>query len=225
MSEGTPMPRQLILVPTERERRVIVARLVDRLPPDAAVEPCGFGLVAAAARTAQLLAESRPDRVILAGIAGRLGESLALGGAALFEAVACHGIGAGSGARFVTAARMGWPQWPGTPTDPDAAIGDSLPCSVPRGYALVRSPLLLSVAAASADAEDVRLRRESHPAATAEEMEGFGVAVACRLARVPLTIVRGISNDAGDRDTARWRIDEALLAAADLVVRIVEGAR
>lgn len=219
------MPRQLILVPTDRERRLIVERLAGRLPPDAGVEPCGFGLVAAAARAARFLAASRPDRVILAGIAGRFGESLAIGDAALFEAVACHGIGAGSGARFVPAARLGWPQWQGSTAEGDAPIGDSLPCDVPRGDALTCAPLLLSVAAASADADDVRLRRESHPDAVAEEMEGFGVAVACRLAGVPLTIVRGISNDAGDRDASRWRIDEALHAAADLLVRIVEGAR
>lgn len=217
------MPRDLILVPTDRERRVIAARLAGRLPPDVGLDLCGFGLVAASARTAQRLAESRPARVILAGIAGRFGESLPLGGAACFGAVVCHGIGAGSGERFVPAARMGWPQWPGNPADPDTAIGDRLPCSVPLGQTDPQGPLLLSVAAASADAGDVRVRREHHPDAAAEEMEGFAVALACRLAGVPLTIVRGISNDAGDRDTAGWRTDEALAAAADLVARVVEA--
>jgi futalosine hydrolase len=52
-------------------------------------------------------------------------------------------------------------------------------------------------------------------------MEGFGVALACRLAGVPLTIIRGISNTAGDRDHARWRVPEALAAAAGLTLRIL----
>lgn len=71
------------------------------LPPNhAAVELCGFGIVAAAARTAQLLAALRPERVILVGIAGGLDDRLAIGEATLFDSVACHGIGVGSG---------GWP--------------------------------------------------------------------------------------------------------------------
>jgi futalosine hydrolase len=44
-------------------------------------------------------------------------------------------------------------------------------------------------------------------------MEGFGVALACALARVPLAIVRGISNAAGERDRKCWRIHEAMSAA------------
>jgi nucleoside phosphorylase len=47
-------------------------------------------------------------------------------------------------------------------------------------------------------------------------MEGFGVALACALERVPLAIVRGISNLVGDREPARWRIPAALAAARRL---------
>lgn len=219
------MPRQLILVPTDIERRVLAARLDGRLPADARMELCGFGLVAAAARTAGLLSAARPDRVILAGIAGRFGPSLGLGEAAIFERVLCHGIGVGSGAAFESAARLGWPQWPGDPADPRVAIGDEIPCSVPRGHGLRREALALSVAAASADAAEAARRREAFPEAACEEMEGFAVAFACGLAGVPLSIVRGISNDAGDRDHGRWRVEEALAAVAELLVRIAEGAR
>jgi futalosine hydrolase len=56
----------------------------------------------------------------------------------------------------------------------------------------------------------------------AEDMEGFGVALACRLLGVPLAIVRGISNEAGDREHARWQVPAALAAAADLAVRVLE---
>jgi futalosine hydrolase len=49
-------------------------------------------------------------------------------------------------------------------------------------------------------------------------MEGFGVAVACRLANVPLTIVRGISNRAGDRDHTNWNIEGSLEQAMQLIL-------
>jgi futalosine hydrolase len=48
-------------------------------------------------------------------------------------------------------------------------------------------------------------------------MEAFSVALACRMAKVPLTVIRGISNMAGDRDKANWNVTGALEAAAELV--------
>ena len=219
------MPRHLILIPTEIEQRLLALRLAALRPADAAVELCGFGIVAAAARTAQLLAALRPERVILVGIAGRLDDRLAIGAATLFDSVACHGIGVGSGPAFIPAAALGWRQWPGDSGEPASAIGDLLPCAVPAGGDLPRERLLLTVAAAAAGPDDVSFRKAIYPEASAEEMEGFAVALACRLAGVPCTIVRGISNTAGDRDKAHWQIEAPIAAAADLVLRLLEGSR
>ncbi len=233
------MPRHLILIPTEAERRFLAPRLMSRLaalpPADTAVELCGFGIAAAAARTAQLIAALRPERVILVGIAGRLDDRLALGTATLFERIACHGIGVGSGPAFISAATLGWQQWPGDPGDGDPGdgdpsdggpgVGDELPCAVPDRGDLPRERLLLTVTAAAAGPEDVRLRKAMVPEASAEEMEGFAVALACRLFCIPCTIIRGISNTAGDRDKAHWQIEAPLAAAADLVLRILGGER
>ncbi len=44
------------------------------------------------------------------------------------------------------------------------------------------------------------------PDAMAEDMEGFGVALACRFAEVPLSIVRGFSNWVGDRNHSNWKV-------------------
>lgn len=215
------MPGVLILVPTERERRVVAPRLAAH----GRLALCGFGLVASSARTATLLADSDAARVVLVGIAGRLDDRLAIGSAWQFDRVACHGIGAGTGASFVPAGTLGWPQWPGDPPSPATAIGDDLPCAAKVSGVGQRPPrLLLSVAAAAADPGDVAARLALFPTAQAEDMEGFGVAAACRLRGVPVDIVRGISNSAGDRDPGRWRVDEALEAAADRVVQVLEAS-
>jgi futalosine hydrolase len=58
---------------------------------------------------------------------------------------------------------------------------------------------------------------------TAEDMEGFAVAAACRLAGIPLDIVRGISNTAGDRDHSHGQIDAACRAAASLAAALLGG--
>ena len=199
-----------MLVPTEPECRRLRPVIAAALAADDGLELCGFGPVAAAARTAALLARHRPARVLLAGIAGRIDVRLPLGGACRFAQVACHGIGAGAGTEFVPAASLGWPQWAGDTATGSAPIGDLIPC----GWSGGDGPLLLSACAASGSPADVAARRRLFPAAAAEDMEGFAVAFACRLAGVPCAIVRGLANEAGDRDHSRWVTADALAAAA-----------
>ena len=83
------------------------------------------------------------------------------------------------------------------------------------------SRVLLTTAAASADQTEAAEKLRRVPEAIAEDMEGFAVAVACRIASVPLTIIRGISNRVGDRDHERWQIKPALDAAAKLAIETV----
>jgi futalosine hydrolase len=214
------MLKTLVLIPTDLERRLLEQRLAHH--PDGGVEValCGFGLVAAAARTAELVARQSPDRVVLVGIAGCMGDSLRIGEAGRFSEVACYGVGAGTGEGFQTAGALGWRQWSGE-TDDDRGIGDRLTLTPATGPADPPAGLLLTACAASSTANDVALRRAAFPAAVAEDMEGYGVALACQLAGVPLEIVRGISNTAGDRDKARWQIEPALAAAAELAATIL----
>lgn len=210
----------LILVPTWLELRVLRPAVSALLPDDSVrFELCGFGPIAAAAQSAHLLARHQPDQVLLAGIAGSLCEELAPGSACHFQSVACCGIGAGTGEQHVSAGQMGWKHW--APADDHSGIGeigDRLDLQPPP---FVDPPpsLLLTCCAASASDADVRLRQQRFPDAVAEDMEGFGVAVACRLAGIPLDIVRGISNRAGDRCRTGWKIQEALEAAAELLLR------
>ena len=48
-------------------------------------------------------------------------------------------------------------------------------------------------------------------------MESFSVAAACNQLGVPLRVIRGISNWAGDREQARWQTKRAMLAAIETV--------
>ena len=218
------MRHSILLVPTELERGLIAPAVAAACGSAIRSELCGFGPVVAGARTAQLIAEHRPDSVLLVGIAGRISDRLTIGEAYAFERVACHGIGAGTGDAFVPAETLGWPQWPGDESDPATRIGDSLSCMSGRLPAsTARAGLLLSACAASADKADVRSRLRLFPDAAAEDMEGFAVATACRLAGVPLDIVRGISNTAGDRDLSRWQIEAACRAAAALAATLLGG--
>jgi futalosine hydrolase len=213
-SPGSPT---LLLFPTELERR----RFEDQggLEPGLALSALGgFGAVAAAARTAELLARLRPRRVLLLGIAGTYDAGrLAVGKAAAFTRVAIDGIGAGEGARFRGPVALGFPQWPGSTGSP--AITDTLELSAPSGSA---EALLVTSCAASDGVAQAHERRARFPGALAEDMEGFAVALASALAGVPCAVVRGISNVVGDRDPAHWRIPGALAAARRLAGEVLE---
>ncbi|MCX7403142.1 MAG: futalosine hydrolase [Planctomycetia bacterium] len=218
------MLQHLILIPTERERQS-VGPIVGRVAGDCVrIELCGFGVAAAAARTAHLLAVLAPSRILLVGSAGQFDTACEIGKAYRFDRVASYGIGVGSGAAFIPAAAIGWPQWPGDPPSAAAVIGDTIRCSTGRVPEAPRADLLLTACAAAADRSDVDARKRLYPAAAAEDMEGFAVALACRLAGTPLDIVRGIANPAGDRDKAHWQLTAALEAAAEIAVRLLADA-
>ncbi|WP_197170866.1 futalosine hydrolase [Novipirellula aureliae] len=203
--------RNLILIPSELEYRILdpllvepVSRSLDR------TERCGFGLIAAAARTAQLIAEHDPQQVILAGIAGTLASECAIGSAYRFGQVACDGIGIGIGRDHQSAGDAGWNHY--HDDDTGVWIADRIT------FATDTNRQLLSVAAASSSLEESHYRSTRHSAAVAEDMEGFAVAAACQIAGKPLEIFRGISNQAGNRDHSMWQIEAALHSVAAMLL-------
>ena len=209
----------LLLVPTAGERRVVEQAIESRGAERLRIELCGFGPIAAAARAAHLLATLGPASVTLVGIAGALDDRLSIGQAYRFDEVACYGVGVGSGTAFQPAAAVGWPQWSGDSSVSQRAIGDRIgPTGITAGH------VLLTACAASAGPADVAARRALIPDAVAEDMEGFGIALACELAGVPWTIIRGISNRAGDRDHSQWCVEPALEAAAALARKTLAEA-
>ncbi len=203
---------KLLLIPTSFERERIALDLrrawIDR---GNKIELCGFGLAIAGTATTIALQRWNPTEVILLGIAGGFAKDLPLGIAIEFSQVTCYGIGVGTGDSYVSAHDLNWLHWEG-PT----AIQDRIVLQSDAGC----DAELLTVCAASNDAEDAKRRVHKHPSAIAEDMEGFSVAAACKLAGKPIRIVRGISNRVGDRDHRAWEIDRSLDAA---MARVLES--
>jgi len=173
--------------------------LGDALP--GSVHVCGFGLAAAGAGAAHAIATHMADAetgVVLVGAAGTYDpDRFAIGTAIDASQVRIDGIGAGGAGP----AQLGF------------AEADVIALGGSDGE-------LLSVAEAAGTTLDAAGRAERHPDALAEEMEGFAVAVAAGLFGVPLRIVRGASNQAGDRNHAEWRMAEALAAARARVLEL-----
>jgi len=209
--------RPLLLVPTPLEAAALLGRAAQGLRAPAPftiagraidVALVGVGLAAAGATSGRWLARRPPSAALLVGLCGTFDERrLPVGG--LFEAtaVACDGIGAGEAEHF---AELPFP--PLARPLAGARPLATLRCASVSGGARAVRGALLSVAAASDGTAMVSRRRRRHPDALAEDMEGWAVALAARLAQVPLAILRGASNAAGDRVHSRWRVDAALAA-------------
>lgn len=205
----------LILVPTQFELDILASFSQFDRWEQYPVEVCGFGVIVSSARCAQLIEMHQPEQVLLIGIAGSYCREMVVGDAYLFNQVACYGVGVGSGENYQTAEQMGWAQWPSE--DSSQAMGDVLNLGERES-----GRKLLTCAAAAANTADVESRLRVYPDSHAEDMEGFSVAVACRLAGVELGIVRGISNVAGDRDKKNWMIQSALRSALDVAQQWID---
>ena len=203
----------LLLIPTELERK----QLQLHSSREICVELCGFGLVVAAANASRLIARYRPQRVMLCGIAGGLSKDVKQGSAYQFSRVGLYGVGVGRGTDHVSAQDIGWKQWEGD----NVEIGSELPISSSDQEHLAPRELLVSCCAASANSSEADMVLGMFPKAKAEDMEGFAVASASKLAGLPCHIVRGISNFAGDRNHANWKIAEAMDSASKLTEKIV----
>lgn len=203
----------LVLVPTEAERALLGA-----LARAARVETCGFGPVAAAARTAALLARLAPTRVLLVGIAGSYDLARApLESARVFTRVELDGLGVATERGFLGPRELGFPQLPADGSH--AALFDALPLAGPAGSG---AALLVTAPTASADARERDARLARRPAALAEDMEAFGVALAAREFGVACAVVRGISNAVGVRERGQWRVPGALASAQERALALLD---
>jgi futalosine hydrolase len=228
-----------LLIPTELEAIVVREQLqAAGFALRWRVELCGCGPFLSGARTMQLLQQLRPERVVLLGIAGgftTVGDriqpdllgaqvaagdqiavfsqspSLDIGCAYEFTEVFCDGFGAGSGSGYRSAWQLQWHCWE---APSELQLHERLPLQAVPG---TPHRVLLCSSTASADASDAADRLSRAADALAEDMETYSVALACRLAHVPLRVIRGISNRAGDRQHASWRVTEALRRAVALL--------
>ena len=154
-------------------------------------------------------------KVCLVGVAGAFDETGGLPGSAReFTAVRFDGVGVGEGLEFQSAESLGWNPWQDLSSD----TSDAIPLDAPGSVAPAE---LLTVTAASANPSHAARRRACYPEAIAEDMESYAVAMACRLAGVDCRIIRGISNQVGDRNHSAWKISEAL----ESVVQILAGCQ
>ena len=182
------------------------------------VEPVGVGTAAAAAGTARLLtlaeAAGTPYRaVISAGVAGGFPGHAEMGATVIGARSIAADLGAETPDGFVGIEELGI----GTGTlDADAGLLRTLASALP-GSVLAD---ILTVATVTGTAATAARLMARYPAAAAEGMEGYGVAIAAAAAGVPFAELRTISNPIGPRDRGSWRVAAALAALTNAAALI-----
>jgi futalosine hydrolase len=189
-------------VPAEREACAAT-------PAD--VRAVGVGPVAAAAGTAALLAASRYDVVICAGIAGGL-NGAAVGQVVVADEIVFAGLGVEGPDGFQPLSMLGFGR-ERYPVDADLACDLAHRSGGQLGT-------VLTVATVTGTAETAATLVRRHPDARAEAMEGAGVAAAAAAFGARYAEVRSISNLVGPRDRASWQVESALSALGRAVAAI-----
>jgi nucleoside phosphorylase len=167
----------------------------------------GVGLVAAAAGTERVIADTRPERLLVIGTAGALpGSQLAIGSIVV---VARAQLVVRAGA-YVPAIR---------PTTIDADATFARACADALGAPLVTAAS--GVGVTSSDEEAARLAAS----AQIEHLESFAV-LSVAAGRVPATCVLAIANGVGSRAHDEWRAHRASAEAAAIAAakRLFQGA-
>ena len=200
-------------------RRVVVAQV-------------GVGKVNAALTTTLLLEHFRPRRVVFTGVAGALDSTLAVGDIVLARHAAQHDLGT-----LDDGGMTNWgvvPAGVDTTRNPIAFPGDTLLLRLAREAAAgappagvrwrVREGTVLTGDVFLANDSVKRDLRRRFPDALAVEMEGAAVAQVCwQLGRVPLLVVRSISDGAGAGAAESFEqfVRRAARNSSELVARLV----
>ena len=173
---------------------------------------CGFGPLSAALNTQRFLHKYNPSHVILVGIAGSYELPTPIGQVFAVSRTQLDGIGIRSDGRLIPPAETGFDT------------------SLPTIFESLETPpevnsrdLLLTVCEPSNEPDQAAQRQLDYPNAALEDMEGYGVAAACDMMNVPLTILRAVSNQAGDRDLNHWAIRPSLMALRESLITVLES--
>ena len=202
--------KTLLFIPTEFEWNAVSW---PPLPSGVRRVFCGLGPIESGVRAMGAIHDFRPDRVVLGGLAGTYDESTcAVGAAYRFGMASCWGIGAGEGACHVSAQDLGWRKY-----DPEGLGGE------PIAFDPASTLRLITTCASANDARETARRIDRYPNSAGEDMETYSVALACLRTGSPLTVFRGISNRAGDRELDNWCVERAMASVRDLVMGWLSG--
>lgn len=197
--------RVLVMTAVQVEREAVLRGLHGDRKFD--VLSAGVGPVAAAVNTAKVLATARYGLVVSAGIGGGFPGRAELGSLVVADEIVAADLGVETPKGFCSLDELGLGP---TRIQVDTSLVNSvIEALLAAGLPVTTGPVL-TVSTVTGTAESAAELATRVPGATAEAMEGYGVAFAALDRGMPILELRAISNQVGPRDRAAWRIKEAL---------------
>jgi len=201
----------LVCIATERE----AMGLRGRLGGEHSLLVTGVGPVAAAHSATLFLARHRVGGVISCGVGGAYpGSGLKVGAVVCAATEQFADLGAESPEGFLDLGALGFPL-----VDSDPPLHSRLPLSLFPAARRVDCATCSTCTGTEATARE----REGRTGAAMESMEGAAIVQVALTMGVRVGEVRGISNPAGVRDRAAWKIDEAVHAAQETLLGWIEA--
>lgn len=179
------------------------------LRPHVPLVVTGVGAVNAACALTRFLERDGARAVVICGIAGAYPEAFAefgIGTVVCAESECYGDLGADSADGFLDMQALGFPVIAGA-----SPVFNVLPLQILPWER--RAPFVTVNTCTGSDEAARSLERRTGGAV--ESMEGAAIAHVARLYEVPCGEIRGISNRAGNRDRASWRVKEAAVAAQE----------
>jgi len=198
----------LVCVATALEGRLLHERLAGSTDPR--VVCSGVGPVNAAHAVTLEIARQRPNAIVVCGVGGAYpGSGLQVGDVVSAD-MECYGdLGAATPSGFLDMKALGFP----VVASPEPLYND-LPMQV---WPVERRAKFVTVSTCTGTDAAARAI-EARTGGAVENMEGAAVAHVAHLHGIPVGEVRGISNMVTDRDTSRWRLTEASIAAQEALL-------
>ena len=170
----------------------------------------GVGPVNAAHAVTLAVAREQPGAIVVCGVGGAYpGSGLGVGDVACAE-MECYGdLGAASPAGFLDMKVLGFPI-----VESPVALYNDLPMQL---FPVARRVKFVTMTTCTGTDTSARAI-EARTGGAVENMEGAAVAHVAHLHGVPVGEVRGISNLVTDRDTSRWRLKGAAVAAQEALL-------
>lgn len=180
----------------------------------------GVGPAAAAASTATQLAAEEYDLVVNAGIAGGFVDRTEIGSLVVADEIIAADLGVETPEGFLSVDKLGFGT---TRIQVDSGLVTRVANAFNAAGLSVTTGPVLSVSTVTGSRERADQLASQVPEASAEAMEGYGVAIAAQQRGIPVLEIRAVSNRVGPRNRDEWKIEEALesLAKASSVLREV----
>ncbi|AOZ94822.1 futalosine hydrolase [Paenibacillus crassostreae] len=185
------------------------------------VRLAGVGSPAAAANTATILSSEDYCLVISAGIGGGFIGQAELGSIVIANEIIAADLGAETAEGFCSVDELGFGS---SRVQVDSTLVTQLEEALHHTGLSVHTGPVLTVSTVTGTSESAMELQKRVPGATAEAMEGYGVAIAAQIHNIPILEVRTISNAVGPRDRAAWKMKEAfeaLEAASSILLEVL----